>query len=286
MMDQEPPGAAEPPESAAGNADPPVEPNQLQPPPPPVVAWDIGATTQRRIAGTVAPPFTVRALISDAFARYAADPVRLFVVNIIPTVFGLVGGFAIGLGSGLGTGPGPIDFTSFGSYMVSTALFTLVAAALGLVTLSINFAILEAGPGGSLGRAARLGITRVGWLLATGILVLLAVAGVYLASGIAAALLGLVLFRFIGPLAFLPIVAVLVLVLWVWDAALPRAGSASSWTVPGHGRFASRAVTRRTAVWLTPGGAHTCWSACLSPRSASLPARWSSRRRSRSLSSA
>ena len=110
--------------------------------PPPPVTW---AAPPPESAG-----ISIVSVLREAFARYAADPIRLFVVGLIPSVLVLL----------VANSPGP----------------TLLVSALSLLATSIVMVVTDQGPDVPFGVAARLGLNRVGWLLlaslAIGILVL------------------------------------------------------------------------------------------------------------------
>lgn len=217
MTEQEHPGTSEPPVMA------------WAPPPPP----DAGEP------GHWPPQFSIGAVLKDSFARYAADPVRIFAIGLVPAIAGLLGGLLIG--------SEPPTLATLGSYFVKAALFGLVAGALGLTGAAITFALLEGGPQGSLGTAVRWGLSRVGWLLATGILLVFAVGGVYLAIGIPFALIA----RYLGPLAFLLILVIVVVVIWVGMRLYPAlVGAVVDRLDAGRAIRRSWAVTKPTGVWL------------------------------------
>lgn len=221
------------------------------PAPPPLTSWQAPPPPS-----TWPPEFSIGAILKDSFARYAADPVRIFVIGLLPAIAGLVGGLLIGSRTP--------DLASLGSFIVATMVFTLVAGALGLISASITFALLEGGPQCSLGSAARWGLSRVGWLLATGILLVFAVGGIYIAVAIPVVLL----FRFLGPLIFIPILVAVVLVLWAAMRLYPALVAVVVDRLDaGHAIRRSWAVTKPTGVWLRLFGCFLVLGLVLAPTS-------------------
>jgi hypothetical protein len=190
------------------------------------------------------PEFSIGAILSDAFARYAADPIRLYLVALPPAIASLVGGLIVG-------SEAP-DLASIGRYLIDVLVFGLAAVAVGLLGTSVTFALLEIGPEGDAAAAIGRGVERVGWLLATWILIALAILAVSAAAVIPAVLT----FPSIGPLSFvLGFLAVLVaiwlglrLFLAVPAVVVDRLNAFEAIRL-------SWAVTRPTAVWLRLLGA-------------------------------
>jgi hypothetical protein len=190
--------------SAAQRPDDATEPRtSADAPAPPLVAWGPPPTQPGVPIASTPDGFTVGAILADAFARYAADPIRLFVLGMIPAIASLLG---VAL-----AGPQPTTLAAFGPYLFATFASSLLAIALGLSVAAITFALLELGPAGGLGQAVRWGLGRVGWLFATGFLYGLAVFVVLLAFFLPIAILAVA----IGALSVLLIVVAVPVVLWI-----------------------------------------------------------------------
>ena len=161
-------------------APPPIEQWPAPDPAGPVVAWP--APGARDVLASVAPydggspPFTVGALLRDTFARFGADPFRLIVLTAITAVISLASSYS--------------SFTSnplFGGTLTTSeapGLLSLANIIVGLVFASATFALLEGGPAIGLWRAIRRGFERSVWYFVTGLLLGLALGGVFLVAAI------------------------------------------------------------------------------------------------------
>ena len=139
---------------------------------PPPVAWAAPPTTPVPAPGIPQfdgdpPPFTVGALLSDTFARYGADPVRLFLISLGPAVLSYTIAF---LAPATVLSPAAIGL----SFLLS--LLSVVVTFVGTAAL---YALAEGGRAISLAGALRRGLARSGWLfltlLVTGLAGLLAI---------------------------------------------------------------------------------------------------------------
>ncbi|HUQ43811.1 MAG TPA: hypothetical protein VM451_05275 [Candidatus Limnocylindria bacterium] len=167
-------------------------------PPPPL-------SQTRRYAGGP-PRFTVGALLKDSFARYGADPIRLFLVSLVISV--------VSYGSSLASFASNPLLTTSGSSL--NRPFVDVSGILGLLNLVVSFvgmgviyALLEGGPKLPFGRAFARGLHRSGWAFLTVLLLGVAFFVVFLLAiipGIIFALAGTTAFIIYFFVAFLVIV--------------------------------------------------------------------------------
>ena len=256
-MDQEPPDAPE----RADESTPPVEetstPAEPPQPPLPLVAWQPQAPAlPGSLPPGLPPPFTIGGILTDSFARYGADPIRLFAVGLLPAVAGLAGGFLVG--------SQPLDLKNFGSYILTSLILGLVAGILGLISASITFALLEVGPDGDGAMAVRWGFERLGWLLGTGILLVLALFAVSLIVVFPASLL----FRYLGPLSFIVVLIAMLVFIWLslrLILAIPAVVVDRLNT--GDAMRLSWAVTKPSGVWGRLGGAFIVMGLLVGPAS-------------------
>ena len=140
MTDQEQPHPGE------GPAAPVIELGEPPPAVSPPVAWAPAAPEAIGIS--------IGGVLRDTFARYAADPIRLFLVGLIPSALVLF----------VADDPGP----------------TLVVSVLSLISTSIAMVLGDRGPREPFGAAAGLGIRRAGWLMVTSLAIVILVMGVAL----------------------------------------------------------------------------------------------------------
>src|SRR4029077_16909994 len=89
-------------------ADPSPAPEPPSGAAPPLVAWTPPPTQPTLPVASTPDGFTGGAILTDAFARYAADPIRLFGLGLIPALASLVG---VAL-----AGPQPTTLAGFGPY--------------------------------------------------------------------------------------------------------------------------------------------------------------------------
>jgi hypothetical protein len=155
MSEHEPEAAQPPVEGPSSSAPPPADAPTVGPPavPPPIVAWETTAAPTPTQDGWPIG-ITIGGVLSDTFARYAADPIRIFLVGLVPAVLAF-------LAAGSGT------------------TFPLVL--LSLLSTSVILVLADRGPRTSLRYAAGLGLRRTGWLLLTAIvlgLVVVLIAGI------------------------------------------------------------------------------------------------------------
>ena len=223
---------------------PPGPPADAVPPPPvvPPVAWAASPPTPATAPGIPQfeggpPPFTVGALLSDTFARYGADPIRLFLISLGPAVLSYAIAF---LAPATVLNPAAIGL----SFLLS--LLSVVVTFVGTATL---YALAEGGRAISLAGALRRGLARSGWLfltlLATGLagliaIVVIAIPAIILIATRSLAALGVIVF-FVGFLvvgwAFLRLAL-----------AVPAVVVGNLTTIQALSR--SWKVTRPAGVWL------------------------------------
>jgi hypothetical protein len=216
MTEHEPEAAQPPVEGPPTVAPPTVAPPTVAQP---IVAWETTtAPTPNQDGWPIG--ITIGGVLSDTFARYAADPIRIFLVGLVPSVLTL-------LASGSSS---------------SSFLLTL----LSLLSTSVILVLADRGPRVSLGYALGLGVRRVGWLLLT-----LIVTG--LAAGLIALIPVYIVLAEFGPNPGLAIVLgliTLIPVVWVLMRlilAAPAVVVDDLNTSAGLGR--ARAATRgRSAV--------------------------------------
>jgi hypothetical protein len=212
---------------------PPPEPRPWDEPPPPI---DLPVAPLAVPAG--APPFTVRALLKDAFARYASDFVRLFVLSAawsaLSTVYAVMN-----LGRGLvAASPGPLE--------------SIVVVAIGMVVSSAQLALIAGGRGGSIREAFAIGFRRAFRvflaLVATGLAVVAVVAVIALPASL---LLG-----GLPPLRFGALVVAGLLGIWVGVRLyLAMPGVVADGLGAADALSLSWRVMRPTGVWLRFVGA-------------------------------
>ena len=188
----------------------PDTPPAVPPPTPattPLVPWESPVVSPALSAdaggyGAGAPPFTVGALLSDTFARYGADLLRLLIVSAVGSGLSWVSSFAAPMGSN--PFAQPTGFVDVGGLL---GLLSFVA---GFVGSSVMLALAEGGPRVGFGRVFRRGVERSGWLFLTSLLLGVAFIGLVLV-----ALIPLGLFLVISPvLVIVPIIAVFLAFLW------------------------------------------------------------------------
>jgi hypothetical protein len=148
---------------------PPQPPVSWGPPPEPMAMTGVGEYGGGR------PPFTVGGLLADTFARYGADPVRLFLLTAVPGL--------LSFGLSFLTNPfvNPQTAVRFGGL---AGLLGLLFAVVGIVAGAATFALLEGGPALPFSRALRRGIQRAGWMVLTAIVLALGFFLVFLVAGL------------------------------------------------------------------------------------------------------
>jgi len=207
----------------------PVPPVAWAPPPPPVSYLGIG-----QYQGGP-PPFTVGALLSDAFARYGADPFRLFVIAFVGSALNYL----------LALQGTPTDGRAAGG----SSLLSLLGAVLGLVTATTTLAMLEGGPTLPIARALRRGVQRIGWFLLTGIL--LGIAAVVVALVLGIFLVAFALADRSGGLVVLVAIAFVPVLIWLFtrvSLAIPATVVDSLSSIDAI--KLSWRVTRPAGIWL------------------------------------
>lgn len=210
----------------------------------PLVAWEVPPTVAPGYASSAGsyaggpPPFTVGALLSDTFARYGADLLRLFLVSAVASGLSWAGSFAAPMGSN------PFRPTGFVDVSGLLGLLSFVA---GIVGSSTMIALAEGGRPVRFGRAIRRGVERAGWVFLTSLLLGLSFVALFLL-----ALIPIGLFLVISPvLAVVPIIAVFLVFVWVsarLGLALP-ANVADNLNSIEAVKLSWR-VTKPTGVWL------------------------------------
>jgi hypothetical protein len=189
--------------------DAPASPPPAEPPAaPPLVAWapqppaPIAATAGAYADGP--PAFTVGAILSDTFARYGADFLRLFVVAAVPTAISLLSSFASL------PAPGTNPFLRPTGFVDTRGILSLVTFIVGIVGGAALIALAEGGRGLPLMRAIRRGAERAGWLFLTTLLLGLGFVLLFVVAAIPILLLAV-----IKPvLVIVPFVALLLIVIW------------------------------------------------------------------------
>ena len=246
--DVRPPDQSTPPAQPAA----PSEPVAAAPASPvePLVAWEPAATALSEgtsSAGAYAggrPAFSVGALLSDTFARYGADLLRLLIVAAVGSGLTWVSSFAAPVGSN--------PFSQPTGFVDVSGLLGLLSFVAGFVGSSVMLALAEGGRGLTFGRAIRRGIERSGWLFLTSLLLGVVFIGLFLI-----ALIPLGLFLVISPvLVIVPVIAVFVAFLWAsmrLSLALP-ANVADNLNSIEAVKLSWRA-TRPSGVWLRILGA-------------------------------
>ena len=248
MTDQNDPERA-----GASSAGPPAEPAaSVHPapvpatpvPPAPLVAWEPppSVPADLSIASSYAggpPEFTVGALLSDTFARYGADVLRLFLVSVVASGLSWLSSLLLpATANPIGRPSGFVDLSG---------LFGLLSFVVGIVGSSTTFALAEGGRAVSFGRALRRGIERAGWLFLTSLLL-----GVAFFALILIALIPIGLFAIISPvLIVVPLIALALAFLWAamrLTLALP-ANVADNLNSIEAVKLSWRA-TRPSGVWL------------------------------------
>jgi hypothetical protein len=176
-----------PPRTPPAGPRPPVAWGAADAPAAPPVAW-AAPPSPAPIAGIGSyaggpPRLTVGALLSDVFARYGADPVRIVALAAGPSLLSLL--------STLLFNPalGPSRSVGF------VPLVSLVLVVVSLVSAAATLALLDGGPSVPLAKAISRGFQRSGWLVLAAILMVLA----FLVVGI---VLLLVFGIFVGVLFF------------------------------------------------------------------------------------
>lgn len=146
------------------------------------------------------PAFTLRALLSDTFARYGADPVRLFALSAAAVLLGYAGSI---LGN---------PFTSTPAVLGLGALLSLLGFVVSIVVGSSTFALLEGGRNAGLNQVLRRGIGRAGWFFLTTLLLGLGAGAVMLVAFIPA----IILFLLNAGLAIVALLVVFVGLIWLF----------------------------------------------------------------------
>jgi hypothetical protein len=216
----------------------------------PLVAWEAPAATSPITAGSAdgygseQPPFTVGALLSDTFARYGADVLRLLLVSLVTS--GL--SWLTSLAAPMSTNP----FAPPPGFVDVSGLLALLSFVAGIVGSATTLALAEGGPGVSLGRALRRGVERSGWLFLTSLLMGAAFFALFLV-----ALIPIGLFAIISPiLVVVPILALFAVFVWAGARlmlALP-ATVADNLNALEAAKLSWR-VTKPTGVWARQLGA-------------------------------
>lgn len=182
----------------AGGATGPVPPVPWGPPPAPPAQPGTGTYVDE------APPFTVGALLRDTLARYAADPLRLIALAVIPSAFSYLASIAFG----------PVADPRNAIRMAP--LLGLVGLVIAIIAASTTLALLEGGPRLTLRGAYSRGLRRSGWLVLTAIVIALLFLVVGLVASLALGVLALVAFVARGPGALLILYPLLIVVIaWV-----------------------------------------------------------------------
>jgi len=143
--------------SAAADAVPGTEDGGLSPGPAsaqPAVTW--------QPPGPPPPGLTFGGILSDAFARYAADPIRIFAVFLGPSILSIV--------------------------VARQQSPTILVGLLSLLASSIVFVVADRGPAVRLGYAASVGVQRFGWLILTSFVIGALVFGITLIVGLVGAI--------------------------------------------------------------------------------------------------
>jgi hypothetical protein len=170
------------------------------------------------------------------FARYGADPIRLFVLAAVPSV--------LSFGSTAMTSP----FAGPSALAGLSALLSLLATVLGFVSGSVTLALLDGGPRMSFARALRRGLERVGWFFLTAIVI-----GLGFLVVILIALIPLIVAVFVGNAAIAVIVVFaifLVVVYLTLRLALAIVGNVVDNLNTIDAIKVSWRVTRPMGVWL------------------------------------
>src|SRR5689334_18849463 len=170
-MDQEeplgghpmPPAANEVARPSVDDASPLADAGATEPPPPLAIEQEVLSTAP---AGP--PPFTVRGLVRDTFARYGSDMIRLFGFGLVAGIFNF------------GLGVFRISFTSYPPPPDTEP--TPLAFVFGIFWTPILMALVGGGRSGSIATALRTGFRRTFRaflaLLATGLTVVAIVAAI------------------------------------------------------------------------------------------------------------
>ena len=108
---------------------------------PPIVAWDT-TPAQPLLEHGWPIGITIGGVLADTFARYAADPIRIFLVGLVPALL---------------------------SFLAAASGSNFLLLLLSLLSTSVTLVLADRGPRVSLRYAAGLGLRRVGWLLLTAI---------------------------------------------------------------------------------------------------------------------
>lgn len=226
----------------------------------PVVAWAAAAEPPRlsdigQYAGGP-PPFTVGALLSDTFARYGADPIRLLLVAIIASVINLAGTYASFTSNVLLGGSG-----DRASAEVS-GLLGVLGFLVGIVAGAVTYALFEGGRRVPFLRVLRRGIERSVWLFVTALLIGLAFLGLTLLAFIPGIIIAAA-----SPAIF-AVLAIVAVLIGVWIAI--RLSLAIPATVvddiPGLDALKlSWRITKPAGVWLRILGASLALGLLLAP---------------------
>jgi hypothetical protein len=164
----------------------PAAPDPAAPGAPPLLAWAPPTAPQAPPARPTyqgpPPAFTIGALLSDTFARYGADPLRLFAVGFVPAILSFLATFS--------TNP----FTVTPGAAGANAVLSLLSFVVGIIGTSVLFALIDGGRAASLGTVLRRGFARSGWVFLTLVLFVL----ILLVGMLVAAIPAIVLF-FVSP---------------------------------------------------------------------------------------
>lgn len=171
---------------------------------PPVAAAPVAASSAGSYAGGP-PAFTVGALLSDTFARYGADLLRLFIVSAVASGLSWLSSFVVPMTS-VGSNP----FARPSGFVDVSGLLGLASFVVGIVGSATTFALAEGGRAVPFGRAIRRGVERSGWLFLTSLLLGVAFLLIFLV-----ALIPIALFAIISPiLIVVPMIALFLVFLW------------------------------------------------------------------------
>ena len=239
------PQAPPPDEQPMAPAEQPMTTSAAPAPASPLVAWEPPVATTPVWAATDAgygdgqPPFTVGALVSDTFARYGADVLRLLVVSVVATGLSWLTSFAVPAGSN--------PFAPRTGFVDVTGILGLLTFVAGIVGSSTMLALAEGGRAMPFGRAIRRAIERSGWLFLTSLLI-----GVTYVAVILIAFIPLALVAVISPLLIvIPLIVLFAVFIWAGVRlllALPASVADNRNSI--EALKLSWRVTRPSGVWL------------------------------------
>ena len=217
-------------------APPPAPPIDWGPPAAPAAAMLVG----RYVGGR--PPFTIGRLLSDAFGRYGADPVRLFLVTVIPSL--------LSFGSSYLSNP----FTNPQGAVRFGGLVGLVSVVVSILASATTFALLEGGPSLSFTRAVQRGFQRSGWFVLTAVVLGLIVFVVVLLVGLIVTILAIATRN--PAIAFLLFLVMFLVVVWVViRLSLAFAATVVDDLDTNHAVRVSWRMTGPAGIWLRIVGA-------------------------------